>query len=222
MLEAVMVTAGFGNSETLSGASFAVDEAEVVAVMGPSGSGKSTLLFCLAGLLQPAQGIVRFAGRDLAEMTENSRSKIRLREFGFVFQFGDLVPELTVVENVELPLRFAGIGRVDARKRAIDTLTTLGIAELGGRRTFEVSGGEQQRVAVARAVAHRPKVIFADEPTGALDEHNGALVLSALVDAARSRGSSVVLVTHDADVADVADRVVQVRNGQVHKVGSIA
>jgi putative ABC transport system ATP-binding protein len=214
VLQATEITAGFG-APTLAGATIALAAGEVLAVMGPSGSGKSTLLFCVAGLLRPRSGQVHFGGVDIWEISDAARTDLRLRQFGFVFQFGDLVPELTVRENVELPLRFAGIDRVEARSRAIAAIRDLGIEGLEDRRVFEISGGEQQRAAVARATVHRPKVIFADEPTGALDERAGSLVLESLLDAARMNGASVVLVTHDPSVAAHADRTVRVRDGGI-------
>jgi putative ABC transport system ATP-binding protein len=164
------------------------------------------MLACLAGLIRPQSGRVTFKGVDLAELAENRRSALRLREFGFVFQFGDLVPELTLVENVELPLRFAGVKSAAARRQALDALELLGIAELAGRRTFAVSGGELQRAAVARALVHAPAVVFADEPTGALDEANGKLVLDLFLHAAKVRQASIVLATHDSEVAQLATR----------------
>jgi putative ABC transport system ATP-binding protein len=196
----------FGSAPVLAGADLQVRESEVVSVMGPSGSGKSTMLACLAGLIRPQSGRVTFKGVDLAELAENRRSALRLREFGFVFQFGDLVPELTLVENVELPLRFAGVKSAAARRQALDALELLSIAELAGRRTFAVSGGELQRAAVARALVHAPAVVFADEPTGALDEANGKLVLDLFLHAAKVRQASIVLATHDSEVAQLATR----------------
>lgn len=209
---------GFGQSEILVDADVRVRDAEIVSVMGPSGSGKSSLLACLAGLLRPRSGRVVFNGQDVGALSESGRSALRLRRFGFVFQFGDLVPELSLVENVELPLRFSGLRAREARARAVDALDLLGVAQLAGRRTYAVSGGELQRAAVARALVHSPAVVFADEPTGALDEANGQLVLSAFIHAAKVRETSVVLATHDATVASAASRQLVVRAGRLEEM----
>ena len=215
MLIAEDVHVRFGSAPVLTGADLQVRESEVVSVMGPSGSGKSTMLACLAGLIRPQSGRVSFKGMDLAELPENRRSALRLREFGFVFQFGDLVPELTLVENVELPLRFAGVKSAAARQQALDALELLGIAQLADRRTFAVSGGELQRAAVARALVHGPAVVFADEPTGALDEANGRVVLDLFLHAAKVRQASIVLATHDAEVAQLATRRFVMQSGKL-------
>jgi putative ABC transport system ATP-binding protein len=159
----------FGETQALNSASLRVYAGEVLALMGPSGSGKSTLLHCLAGILTPDSGRVSFAGRDLSAMPDAGRSALRRTEFGFVFQFGQLVPELTCLENVALPLRLAGAGRRPAQRAAADWLARLEVAEVAGKRPGQASGGQGQRVAVARALVTRPRVVFADEPTGALD-----------------------------------------------------
>lgn len=205
----------YGRTAALVGASITVEAGEVVAVMGPSGSGKSTLLHLLAGLLRPDAGTVELVGERIDQLSERARSTTRLRQFGFVFQHGDLVPELTVVENVELPLRLAGMRGGPARARAMEMLDRLGIAEEAGRRLSEVSGGQAQRAAVARALVHAPPIVLADEPTGSLDTVTGELVLEALVGAARDQGTAVLLVTHDLRVASYATRDVLVRDGRV-------
>jgi putative ABC transport system ATP-binding protein len=182
--------------------------------MGPSGSGKSTLLHCAAGLTAPDTGRVVYAGQDLAQMNDVRRSALRRREFGFVFQFGQLVPELTSVQNVALPLRLDGVSRRTAERRAAGWMDRLGLADKARARPGELSGGQQQRVAVARALVTGPKVIFADEPTGALDSVSGERVMEMLTTAARETGAAVVLVTHDARVAAYADRGLVVRDGR--------
>jgi len=185
-----------------------------VAVMGPSGSGKSTLLHCLAGLLVPQSGTVRFCGDDLSSLGERARARLRLRRMGFVFQFGELVPELTLVENVELPLLLSGgVTAKDARRHALAWLERLGVDEVADRRLVEVSGGQAQRVAVARALVHRPAVVFADEPTGALDTLAGESVMEALTSAATETGAAVVIVTHELRVASYAAREVNLLDG---------
>lgn len=183
--------------------------------MGPSGSGKSTLLHCLAGIVTPDKGTITYAGRELSAMSDAERSALRRTEFGFVFQFGQLVPELTCVENVALPLRLSGARRKDAERTARHWLERLEVEDIGAQRPGEVSGGQGQRVAVARALAASPKVIFADEPTGALDSLNGERVMELLTEAARSANVAVVLVTHEARVAAYSDRDVTVRDGRV-------
>nr|WP_232534282.1 ABC transporter ATP-binding protein [Plantactinospora sp. KBS50] len=204
----------FGPTPALAGAALRVEAGDMVAVMGPSGSGKSTLLHCLAGILAPDAGTVRYQGRDLAGLGDAGRSALRRREFGFVFQFGQLVPELTCLENVALPLRLDRLGRRAAERRAGDWLDRLEVADLAGKRPGEVSGGQAQRVAVARALVTGPRVVFADEPTGALDSLNGERVMRLLTAAARDTAAAVVLVTHEARVAAYADREVVVRDGR--------
>ncbi|TXS56704.1 ABC transporter ATP-binding protein [Streptomyces sp. t39] len=204
----------FGPTTALDGASFSVHPGEVVAVMGPSGSGKSTLLHCLAGIVAPDAGSVRYDGRDLAGLGDDGRSALRRTDFGFVFQFGRLVPELTCVENVALPLRLGGARRKEAERTATEWLERLETADLARKRPGEISGGQGQRVAVARALVTSPRVLFADEPTGALDSLNGERVMELLTAAARERNTAVVLVTHEARVAAWSDREVVVRDGR--------
>ncbi|MFG3714012.1 ABC transporter ATP-binding protein [Micromonospora sp. NPDC047730] len=212
----------FGPTRALDGASLRVHEGEVLAVMGSSGSGKSTLLHCLAGIVRPDSGRVLFAGRDLATLTDAERSALRRESFGFVFQFGQLVPELTCLENVALPLRLDRVGRREAERRAAEWLDRLEVAEVAGKRPGEVSGGQGQRVAVARALVTRPRVVFADEPTGALDSLNGERVMRLLTAAARETGAAVVLVTHEARVAAYSDREVVVRDGRTRDLEVVA
>ncbi|WP_277681866.1 ABC transporter ATP-binding protein, partial [Saccharomonospora azurea] len=176
--------------------------------------GKSTLLHCLAGIIAPDSGTIHYQGRDLVAMDDGERSALRRTEFGFVFQFGQLVPELTLLENVALPLRLAGIRRKAAESTARQWLDRLEVGELGQRRPGDVSGGQGQRVAVARALVTEPKVVFADEPTGALDSFNGEKVMQLLTEAARETGAAVVLVTHEARVAAHSDREIVVRDGR--------
>ncbi|MFF3203377.1 ABC transporter ATP-binding protein [Streptomyces sp. NPDC002962] len=198
----------------LAGAEFSIHPGEVVAVMGPSGSGKSTLLHCLAGIVTPDSGSIMYDGRDLATMNDARRSELRRSEFGFVFQFGQLVPELTCVENVALPLRLNGTPRKEAERTALGWMERLEVDDLGRKRPGEVSGGQGQRVAVARSLVTSPRVVFADEPTGALDSLNGERVMELLTEAARSASTAVVLVTHEARVAAYSDREIVVRDGK--------
>jgi len=203
----------FGTTPALSGASAAVRAGEVLAIMGPSGSGKSTLLHCLAGILVPDQGTVTYQGQVLSDLPDRPRSALRRSAFGFVFQFGQLVPELSCLANVALPLRLGGIPRRAAERTAADWLERLEVTDVAAKRPGETSGGQGQRVAIARALVGKPSVIFADEPTGALDSLNGERVMHMLVDAAKDSGAAVVLVTHEARVAAYADREIVVRDG---------
>jgi putative ABC transport system ATP-binding protein len=215
LLEARGIHKAFGQTPALRGASVSAGQGEILAIMGPSGSGKSTLLHCLAGIFTPDAGDVLFHGQVLNTMSEADRTKLRRTAFGFVFQFGQLVPELTAADNVALPLLLNRTRRKVAYKTADTWLDKLGIGDKGGRRTGELSGGEAQRVAVARALALAPKVIFADEPTGSLDSLTSEKVMDLLTGLAREQGSTVVIVTHDARVAAYADRVAMVRDGLV-------
>ncbi|MGW6360597.1 ABC transporter ATP-binding protein [Streptomyces sp. NPDC055092] len=212
----------YGATKALNGAEFSVHPGEVVAVMGPSGSGKSTLLHCLGGIVTPDEGTITYAGQNLATLSDAARSALRRSDFGFVFQFGQLVPELTCLENVALPLRLNGARRKAAEATARAWMERLEVDDLTGQRPGEVSGGQGQRVAVARALATSPRVLFADEPTGALDSLNGERVMELLTEAARSTQAAVVLVTHEARVAAYSDREIIVRDGRSRDMERIA
>ncbi|MDQ1016568.1 ABC transporter ATP-binding protein [Streptomyces afghaniensis] len=214
LLTAQDLRKAYGPTTALDGAEFSIHPGEVVAVMGPSGSGKSTLLHCLAGIVMPDSGSITYNGREVTAMSDAERSALRRSEFGFVFQFGQLVPELTCVENVALPLRLSGSSRKDAERTALAWMERLEVDELRKKRPGEVSGGQGQRVAVARSLVTNPRVVFADEPTGALDSFNGERVMELLTDAARSANTAVVLVTHEARVAAYSDREIVVRDGR--------
>ncbi|MGW6946750.1 ABC transporter ATP-binding protein [Streptomyces xanthophaeus] len=214
LLAATDLRKTYGSTRALDGAEFSVHPGEVVAVMGPSGSGKSTLLHCLAGIVTPDSGSITYAGRELSGMNDAARSALRRSEFGFVFQFGQLVPELTCVENVALPLRLTGVKGKEAERTALHWMEKLQVEDLGRKRPGEISGGQGQRVAVARALVTQPRVIFADEPTGALDSLNGELVMQLLTETARSANAAVVLVTHETRVAAYSDREIVVRDGR--------
>lgn len=204
----------FGKTQALRGASIEIGAGEVVAVMGPSGSGKSTLLHCLAGILTPDEGEVVFEGQRIELLSEAKRSELRRQAFGFVFQFGQLVPDLTALENASLPLRLGGMRRREAEERARGWLDLLELGPFAQMQPSELSGGESQRVALARAMVAEPRVIFTDEPTGSLDSLNGEVVMELLVHAAREGGATVVIVTHDSRVAAYADREVVIRDGR--------
>ena len=210
----------FGSTPALAGVDVDVEEGRSLAVMGPSGSGKSTLLHVLAGILVPTSGVVTLDGRPVQGLSEKERSLLRRSRYGFVFQFGQLLPELSALENVALPAMLTGASRRDAEGAAARWLADLGLAEAQGRRPGELSGGQAQRVAVARALVTGPGVVFADEPTGSLDQATGHDVMKLLVDATRAAGASLVVVTHDADVAAWCDRRIDMRDGRVVAPGS--
>lgn len=205
----------FGSTVALDGVSLDVRPGEVLALVGPSGSGKSTLLHCLAGILRPDGGQVLYRGQRLDDQSDDQRTSTRLSDFGFLFQFGSLVPELTALENVALPLRLAGQRRRPAEASAAQWLEQLGVADCATKRPGEMSGGQGQRVAAARALVAGPRVLFCDEPTGALDSFNGELVMDELMAAARELGTAVLIVTHEDRVAAYADREVTLRDGQL-------
>ncbi len=215
LIEARDVYRSFGQTPALTGATLSVASGEILAVMGPSGSGKSTLLHCLAGIFTPDKGEVWFDGHRLDSLSDTRRTELRRTAFGFVFQFGQLVPELSVADNIALPLLLNRVSRKGAYARADAWLPRLALDGLAARRTGELSGGQAQRVAVARALVAQPKLLFADEPTGSLDTLTGEMVMELLVGLAREEGTTVVLVTHDARVAAYADREVLVRDGKV-------
>jgi putative ABC transport system ATP-binding protein len=215
LVEASDVQLSFGQTPALQGATVGVRAGEIVAVMGPSGSGKSTLLHCLAGILVPDAGQIHFAGRRIDTLAETERSALRRDRFGFVFQFGQLVPELTAEENVALPLLLGGLRRTEALAQARGWFERLDLGGLQPRRSGELSGGQAQRVALARGLVAQPEVLFADEPTGSLDSLTGEHVMELMVAAAREQGTTVILVTHEARVAAYADREVIVRDGRV-------
>lgn len=188
---------------------------ECLAVVGPSGSGKTSLLNCLCGVTTPTSGSVRVAGTEVTGLRMSKRSAFRLRHIGMVFQFGELLPELTALENVALPLRLQGISRIEAERRAEEGLERLGLGGHGGAHTDILSGGEVQRVGIARALVHEPRLVLADEPTGALDEGSSARIAELLVDTAKGLGTTVVVATHDFLVASKADRVLRLLDGRL-------
>ncbi|MQY06402.1 ABC transporter ATP-binding protein [Actinomadura macrotermitis] len=216
---AVLAGAGlrkrFGPAVALDGVDLAVGRGEAVAIMGPSGSGKSTLLHCLAGIMTPDQGTVHLLGQRIDDLGERRRSALRRSRFGFVFQFGQLLPELPAEENVALPLMLGGTSRRDAVRAARAWFGPLGLAGLEGRRPGELSGGQAQRVAIARALVTGPAVVFADEPTGALDQATGQDTMNLLVEATRHNDAALVVVTHDPNVARWCTRTVEVRDGRL-------
>jgi putative ABC transport system ATP-binding protein len=215
LLEGAELRKRFGETTALAGVSLRIDAGEIVAVMGPSGSGKSTLLHCLAGILRPDEGEVWLEGERIDALPEGPRTKLRRTAFGFVFQLGQLVAELSLEENVALPLLLSARTRKEAIPAAAAWLARLGIEDVGSHRPGAVSAGQAQRAAVARALIHGPRVVFADEPTGALDSLAGEQVMELLVGSAREQEAAVLLVTHDVRVAAYADREVIIRDGRI-------
>lgn len=210
----------YGRTEALRGASLDLHEGEILAVTGTSGSGKSTLLHCLSGIARPDDGVVTYGKDDLGLLPEQRLSELRRSEFGVVFQFGQLIPELTALDNVALPLLLAGTRRGPAHQKAGEWLERFGARGQADMRPGEMSGGQSQRVALARALVAEPKAVFADEPTGALDSLAGEQVMTALVHTAREMGTAVLLITHDAQIAAYADREVWLRDGVVHSASA--
>ncbi|WP_327594978.1 ABC transporter ATP-binding protein [Streptomyces chartreusis] len=204
-----------GRTEALRGATVELRHGEILAVTGASGSGKSTLLHCLAGIVRPDSGAVTYGGERLDRLPEQRLSELRRTEFGVVFQFGQLIPELTALDNVALPLLLGGARRQEAQSSAGEWLERFGVRGQEELRPGEMSGGQAQRVALARALVTGPKVVFADEPTGALDSLASEQVMSALTHTARESGTAVLLITHDAQVAAYADREVRLADGTV-------
>jgi len=210
----------YGTTRALSGVDLAIHRGESIAVMGASGSGKTTLLHVLAGIIVPDSGVVTFspaAGEStrVTDLGESGRSRLRRERFGFVFQQGLLIPELTAIENVALALMITGRTRTQSTQHAASWLAALGLAGLEDRRIGELSGGQAQRVAIARAQVTGAEVVFADEPTGALDSGTSTEVMDALLWATAQQGRTLVVVTHDPEVAARCSRIVRVRDGQL-------
>ncbi|WP_311358596.1 ABC transporter ATP-binding protein [Actinomyces oris] len=209
----------FGQTHALRGVDLDVAAGEVLAVTGPSGSGKSTLLHVMAGVLVPDAGRVDYHGGDVSQditaLDEAARSRLRLKEFGFIFQFGQLLPDLSALDNVTIPLLLAGTARRKALAQARETLGELGLSEHLDKRPTQLSGGQAQRAAVARALVTNPRLLFADEPTGSLDSLAAERTMEVLLSSVRSRGAGLVIITHDARVAAYADREVTVRDGRI-------
>ncbi len=206
---------GGATVRAVDGVSLSVAQGEFVAVMGKSGSGKSTLLHLMSGLQQPSSGKVHLLGRDLSRLSDDELTLLRREQVGFVFQFFNLLPTLTALENVALPLLLARVKRSAAEARAREALATVGLSDREGHKPEELSGGQMQRVALARALVTDPPLLFADEPTGNLDSHSGEEVLLLLKQMQAERGQTIVMVTHDPKAAAYGDRLIRMQDGRV-------
>lgn len=215
IIQASNVTKAFGATRALRGVSLAVHPGEVLAIMGPSGSGKSTLLHSLAAITPIDCGEITFDGGRIDTLSDGQRSRLRRTSFGFVFQFGQLVPELTAHDNVALPLLLNGISRQQAYATARRWLEKVGLTDKAPGLPGELSGGEAQRVAIARAMVSEPRIVFADEPTGSLDSLNSEHVMELIIQTANDRGTTVIMVTHEPTIAAYADGEIVMRDGQI-------
>ena len=215
IISAKNIKKSYGQTSVLHGVSLDVKQGEVLAIMGPSGSGKSTLLHSLAAIIPVDSGEILFDGRNIGKFSDNKRSILRRTAFGFVFQFSQLVPELTVIDNVALPLLLNGVSRNKAYTEAKKWLEAVGLADKHESTPGEISGGQMQRVAIARAMVVQPKILFADEPTGSLDSLNSEHVMELFIKTAKDNGTTVIMVTHEPSIAAYADREIVVRDGQI-------
>ena len=213
IISAKNIKKSYGQTEVLHGVSLDVKQGEVLAIMGPSGSGKSTLLHSLAAIIPVDSGEIVFGGHNIGKFSDNKRSILRRTAFGFVFQFSQLVPELTVIDNVALPLLLNGLSRNKAYAEAKKWLEAVGLSDKHDSTPGEISGGQAQRVAIARAMVAQPKILFADEPTGSLDSLNSEHVMELFIKTAKDNGTTVIMVTHEPTIAAYADREIVVRDG---------
>jgi putative ABC transport system ATP-binding protein len=215
IISAKNIKKSYNKTEVLHGVSLDVAPGEVLAIMGPSGSGKSTLLHSLAAIIPVDSGEIIFDGRNIGKFSDNKRSILRRTAFGFVFQFSQLVPELSVMDNVALPLLLNGVSRNKAYTEAKKWLEAVGLSDKHDSTPGEISGGQAQRVAIARAMVVQPKILFADEPTGSLDSLNSEHIMELFIKTAKDNGTTVIMVTHEPSIAAYADREVIVRDGKI-------
>ena len=202
----------------LRGVSLEISQGEILAITGPSGSGKTTLLNCLSSLDTVSRGEIYFEERDISNISDNERTKLRGERMGFIFQQYQLIPVLNAVENVELPLLLLNFPADEARKKALESLSMLGLSNRSNHKPSELSGGQQQRVAIARAIVHNPKVLFADEPTGNLDSDTSDSVIQALEELNRIHGITIVIVTHDTSVSQRCNRILEINDGILSEI----
>lgn len=219
IVEAIDVTKVYNTGSTelqaLKGINFSVKRGEMVGVMGPSGCGKTTLLNCLSGLDDVTRGTITIEGENIADMGDKKRTNYRARRMGFVFQVYNLLPVLSAVENVELPLLVANVKPAEARERAMKALERVGLANWASHRPAELSGGQRQRVTIARSLVNEPAIVWADEPTGALDSTSASDIMGLLKQLNQEQGLTIVLVTHDHGVGNMCDRIVRMQDGEI-------
>ena len=215
IISAKNIKKSFGKTSVLHGITLDIQKGEVLAIMGPSGSGKSTLLHSLAAITKIDSGEIIFENEDISKLNDNQRSILRRTKFGFVFQFSQLVPELTALDNVALPLLLNGVKRKEAYEKAQIWLNTVGLQDKYKNLTGELSGGQAQRVAIARAMVINPEILFADEPTGSLDSLNSEKIMELFIKTAKESGTTVIMVTHEPSIAAYADREITVRDGLI-------
>ncbi|PID32439.1 macrolide ABC transporter ATP-binding protein [Candidatus Saccharibacteria bacterium] len=214
-LHAKNVKKSYGATQALRGVDIEVAPGEIVAVIGPSGSGKTTLLHSLAAITNIDSGEIVFDGKHIAGLSDNARSRLRRQQFGFVFQFGQLVPELTALDNIALPLLLNRVSRKAAYQEAGQWIKKVNLIPQSDSLAGELSGGQMQRVAIARAMIIKPRVLFADEPTGSLDSVNSKMILDLLTRTARQQNTTIIMVTHEPSIAAYADRTITMRDGLV-------
>ncbi len=206
----------------LQGLSFNVEEGEFLTILGPSGSGKSTLLHLIGGLDRPEEGEILIDGFNVLKMSDDRLAELRLKKIGFVFQFFNLLPKLTALRNVELPLTIAGVPETEAAERTVRVLKLVGLETRLTHRPSELSGGEQQRVAIARALINNPKIVLADEPTGNLDTKTGREIVQLMKKLNEEKGKTFIVVTHDPHIAETVDRIIHLKDGLVEKIEKAA
>lgn len=215
MIDIKGITKSFGSLQVLKGIDLHIEKGEVVSIVGPSGAGKTTLLQIIGTLDKPDGGEITIDGTDVRKLSSKKLSEFRNKRIGFVFQFHQLLPEFTAVENVMLPALIAGASKGEAKKRAMELLDFMGLSERAGHKPAELSGGENQRVAVARALVNRPAVILADEPSGSLDSKNKAELHQLFFDLRDKTGQTFVIVTHDENLASITDRTIKMKDGML-------
>ena len=215
MIKVSNIEKSFGDLKVLRGVSLEVKEGEIVSIVGASGAGKTTLLQILGTLLPADGGEVEIAGTKIFDLNEKRTAEFRNRHIGFVFQFHNLLPEFSALENVMMPALIGGVSRKEAKQRALELLSAVGLSERANHKPSQLSGGEQQRVAIARALINRPSVVLADEPTGNLDTHNRDEIQRLLFDVREKFGQTIVMVTHDERLAEMADRKIVMSDGQI-------
>lgn len=215
MIDIKGITKSFGSLQVLKGIDLHIEKGEVVSIVGPSGAGKTTLLQIIGTLDKPDGGEITIDGTDVRKLSSKRLSEFRNKRIGFVFQFHQLLPEFTAVENIMLPALIAGASKGEAKKRAMELLDFMGLSERAGHKPAELSGGENQRVAVARALVNKPAVILADEPSGSLDSKNKAELHQLFFDLRDKTGQTFVIVTHDENLASITDRTIKMKDGML-------